>query len=413
INDVLADCTDRREVMRRICATAVPRLGDWCTMHVFLDQHDSAPAVEVGHVDPSMVEVARELQARFPYDPAARTGVPAVIRTGEPEIHYEISDERLAGMEISAARIEAARRLSLRSAITVPLSKRHQVIGAMQFVLSGDQRRYSEDDVALAVAVAGRVASSLDNLRLAEIQRHISETLQRSLLPDTVPEVPGAEVAVRYWAAGEGTEVGGDFYDIFTVDTDTTAFVIGDVCGKGPAAAALTGQVRHTIRAYARRGEDHLGLLDDVNEALRQSGTDTFCTVAYATLSSAPDGLDLAVACAGHELPLVVRPDGSSNAVGQPGLMLGPFEDGDRAVVAVPLDPGDTVILYTDGVGDLPPPHGLDADEVRVLLSSAVVGAPSAEEAADRIAATLDEHLSFARRDDDIALIVIRAVGRS
>jgi serine phosphatase RsbU (regulator of sigma subunit) len=280
----------------------------------------------------------------------------------------------------------------------------------MIFLLSGGERHYTPDDLTLAQALAGRVASSLDNRRLAELQRDIAHTLQRSLVPDHLPDIPGAEVAVRYWATGEATEIGGDFYDVFAVDDTTHAVVVGDVCGKGPQAAAVTGLARHTIRANAWRGDDHAAVLKHLNTALLRSRSGTLCTVAYATLTPTGTGTRFTVACAGHPLPVLVRADGTASAVGQHNLLLGGFDTVSAMTTTVELAPGDTVVLYTDGATDVRPPGTLSSDAMRELVGSSVAGAASADDAADRLFHALDGRKAFEDREDDVALVVIRAM---
>ena len=129
------------------------------------------------------------------------------------------------------------------------------MVGGIQFVMTSSNRRYTDADVALAQVVAGRIASSLENRRLSEEQHHIAVTLQTSLLPDELPVIPGVDLAVRYWAAGEGVVTGGDFYDVLDLGADRWGVVIGDVCGTGPAAAAVTGLARHTIASAAWHGD--------------------------------------------------------------------------------------------------------------------------------------------------------------
>jgi serine phosphatase RsbU (regulator of sigma subunit) len=408
VNDVVADCADRRDVMRAVASAAVPRLGDWCAIYVYLDPGDRTPALEVGHTDPAVVSFARDFVERFPDDPNAPWQVPHVVRSGAPEFHPDITDDLLATLPPAAA--AAARELDLRSSIAVPLIKERRVIGAMQFVLSGPERRYTHDDLTLAQALAGRVASTLDNRRLAEVHRDIARTLQRSLLPGTLPDVPGAEVAVRYWATGEATEIGGDFYDVFAVDGATHAVVIGDVCGKGPAAAAITALARHTIRASAWRGDDHLAVLEQLNTALLRNEPSTLCTVTYATVTATAAGLRLVVASAGHPLPVLVRADGTASAIGEYGVLLGGFTDVIATVATREVAPGEAVVLYTDGATDIRPPNTLGDEEMRALLARTVSGAPSAEAAASNVFDALDTLEQFDDRDDDVALVVVRAV---
>ena len=210
INVVLNESADRREIMQRVTREAVPRLGDWCAIYV-VTEGAGRPDVEVAHVDPTLLALARNLHEHSHYDPDAPTGIPYVIRTGKPVVYSHITDEILSRLDAGEEAVSTVRRLGLRSSIAVPLVKRGRVLGAMLFAISSGERRYEEDDLSLALALAGRVASSLENRRLADEQRLIAQTLQRSLLPDQPPEIDGVDVAVRYWAAGESTEVGGDF----------------------------------------------------------------------------------------------------------------------------------------------------------------------------------------------------------
>ena len=247
VNEVLAGASTSEDVMRSVAQVAVPTLGEWCGVFVLPENGSRIPDVAIGHHDPDMVEYAKELGRRFPYDPDFPTGVPNVIRTGTSEFLPEIDDDMIEQAEATDDARAVVRNLRLRSAMAVPMLKRGSVIGAIQLVNTDAGRVYTDRDLVLAEAVAGRVASTLENRRLAARQREIATTLQASLLPDALPAIDGLDVTVRYWAAGEGTEVGGDFYDAFAVG-DHWAVVIGDVCGTGPQAAAMTGLARHTIR---------------------------------------------------------------------------------------------------------------------------------------------------------------------
>jgi serine phosphatase RsbU (regulator of sigma subunit) len=193
----------------------------------------------------------------------------------------------------------------------------------------------------------------LENARLYGERDHIAQTLQQSLLPGALPAVDGVRLAARYRAAGRGVEVGGDFYDVFDGGGGAHAFVIGDVCGKGPKAAALMGAARHTIRTAAMQQRRPSDVLRTLNAALRQRMADQwFCTVAYVRVRRVPGGARLTVCCGGHPLPAIVRADGRVELVGRPGTLLGVFDDVDLTDVAVDLHVGDTLVLYTDGVTD-------------------------------------------------------------
>jgi PAS domain S-box-containing protein len=408
INDALSTATSRAEVMHNVTRAAVPRLGDWCSIFVLPDADSSVPDIDIAHVDPKMIAYARKLQKRFPYDPEAQTGIPAVIRSGRSEFYPEIDDEVIDHADATKEARDVVHELGLRSAIAVPLTKRGRILGAIQFVNDESSRRYTPDDLALAHAAAARIASSLEYIRLNEHQRNIATTLQASLLPAKLPDIAGVDIAVRYWATGEGTVVGGDFYDLFEVDADHWAVVIGDVCGTGPAAAALTGLARHTIRASAWHGADHEGVLRNVNNAILRSGQMTFCTAVYGTLMKSPGGFTLEVAAGGHPLPLLKRAGGGTGTIGQPGTLLGAFADSQSATVSVQLDPGDTMLLYTDGITDVAPPHDLSPEALVELFDAASTPGSSAAEVADRLGGEISAILPLAERNDDIALLVVK-----
>jgi PAS domain S-box-containing protein len=405
---------DHRSIMRGVARAAVPRLGDWCAVY-FLPE-PGQPEVEMAHHNPSMLQWVKELRERFPYDPEARTGVPAVIRTGVMEFVDEIDEARieaaLAALPDPSVRDElrsAVAGLELTSLITVPLRADRGIIGAIQFVSGGSGRHYDRQDVSLAQAAARRVAQALDSAWLTEQHRMISATLQSALLPPRLPTIPGMSLAVRYWAAGAVSDVGGDFYDIFATDERRWSVAIGDVCGTGPNAAAVTAIARHTMRAAATHGGRHEEVLAWVNDALAAGHRDLFCTAIYATLEeSGPGEWAFRFIAGGHPLPIVTRADGQTSVVGVPGTLLGVLPEVTATVTTVTLAPGDTVLLYTDGVTDVKPPHGLSPTRLGEALAGAAAGSRSSEQVAQRLGAAIQEILPIAERRDDIAYVVLR-----
>jgi PAS domain S-box-containing protein len=409
INDAVTSAHNRHELMVNVAAAAVPRLGEWCS--IFVLPHDQArvPEVEIAHADPAKAAYARELQERFPYDPDATVGMPHVIRTGAVEFYPTIDDSVLDDLNTTDEARDVVRDLMLGSSISVPLIKRGRILGGLQLIMSKASRRYTNDDLLLAEAVAARIAASLDNLRLSDAQRSIASTLQASLLPDQLPDIAGVDVAVRYWANGEGVEVGGDFYDLFGVADGTWAVVIGDVCGTGTAAAAITGLARHTIASAAWHGDDHKTVLDNLNLAMRHRDAERFCTAVYGTIEPAPSGdTTFTFACAGHPLPIVARADGTVASDGAYGSIIGVFDDIQTTTTTTTLHPGDVVVLYTDGVTDVSAPYALDDEEFGALVGTAVVQTSTAEQLADRLHAELSSILPINKRHDDIALLILR-----
>jgi GAF domain-containing protein len=240
------------------------------------------------------------------------------------------------------------------STIAVALRDRDRPLGELR-VAREPGRIFTPRDEAI-LAQLGQLASvAIVNAELYSRERRIATTLQRSLLPGTLPAVRGLSAAVRFCPAGEGIEVGGDFYDIFPARDDWAA-VIGDVCGKGPEAASVTALARHTLRAAAAFEDRPSRVLALLHRALRdQRGDGRFCTVAYAHLVVVPSGVRMTLACGGHPLPLVVRGSGKVEPVGELGTLLGADLDSEPVIneATVDLEVGDALVLYTDGVTEV------------------------------------------------------------
>jgi PAS domain S-box-containing protein len=414
ITESAVAATDPLDLMERVARAAVPRLGDWCTMH-FLPEGAAEPTTVVAHRDPDKEAWARQLQERFPFDPDAPAGPAAVIRTGTLEFFESIDEEVVRAVLADRSEAEAAElrelldQLRITSAVTVPLLTRNGVVGAMQFVVTAESgRRYDRADVALAEAAAGRVADALHAAWIVDQQRQVSVALQEALLPPKLPGIDGIGVASRYWPGGVLTEVGGDFYDLFRADERRWSIAIGDVCGTGADAAAVTAIARHTIRAAARHGTDHLDVIDWVNQALLESDRHRFCTLCYATLERGDhEGTwQLRSVAAGHPLPVIRRVDGTTASLGAPGTLLGAFADTTAAVSDVELRSGDVVVFYTDGMTDLPPPYGADSDDLESVLAG-LARPDHPDEVADALHAWLVGRLPDASRHDDVALLVL------
>ena len=201
---------------------------------------------------------------------------------------------------------------------------------------------FRQEILELAEDLSRRAALALDNARLYSERMAISQSLQRSLLPPGLPDVPNVEIEVIYRAAGEGNEVGGDFYDVFPIRDGAYGFAIGDVCGTGPEAAAVTGLARHALRLLAREGFGGPAVLERLNAAILDEGARSrFLTLLYGELWPQEDGSALLkVVCAGHPLPLRLRQDGSVEAAAEPQPLLGVIEDLELYEQEVTLEPG-------------------------------------------------------------------------
>lgn len=180
--------------------------------------------------------------------------------------------------------------------------------------------------------------------------RLLAQTLQQTLIPPEPPDIPGLEVFAAYRPAGSGDEVGGDFYDVFQIGTDDWVFAVGDVRGKGVEAAVVTALARYTIRAGAVRHDKPSEVLNLLNDVLVRHESDRFCTVALVRLRRRKGSWVATLSCGGHPLPLLLRAGRAPQAVGRPGVLLGEFQAPSLHDREVALAPGETLVLYTDGV---------------------------------------------------------------
>jgi PAS domain S-box-containing protein len=402
-SQVLAGSLDYEATLRTVADLAVPHIADWCG--VDLVDGDDIDRVAVAHVDPARVALARELQQRYPSPPGSP--IFQIIASGEAQVYPDITDEMLVAAAVDDEHLETMRALGMHSLMVVPMTLRDRVLGTISFVASESGRRFDAQDVALAQDLALRAAAAIDNARLYETSAAIAQTLQASLLPPHLPEIAGAELAAVYRAAGRGIDVGGDFYDVFDVAEGHWYFAVGDVCGKGPEAAAVTALVRYTLRAAAVRRRSPSAILRWVNDGmLRQGGADgRFCTVACAHLDLTRPVPRLTVSCGGHPAPLVVRADGRIEEVGDPGTLLGLVDDPALQDCSIELGAGDAVVAYTDGLTEAQAPASVWEPED---LEAALAGT------AGRSAAEIVEHLvaqalgGLPAPRDDVAVLALR-----
>lgn len=349
-SSVLASSLDYNETLQRIARLAVPRLADWCSV-ALLEEHGAIRYVAVHHSDPEKRALAQRLQASYALLPEEPAGVPEVIRTGEAHLYDDIPADALARYARDDEHLRLLGEIGARSVIIVPIAGARRAIGAITLVSSDPVRRLSESDLALAVRLGRRAGTAVENARLYTERTQIAQALQEALLPESLPEIPGAELRARYSAAGELNEVGGDFYDVFDYGEQRWMLVIGDVCGKGPRAAGVTALTRHTLRAGALSGLRPGAMLDTLHRALlRQPSGADLCTVCLVEMRRAGAAMRLTVALAGHLPPLLLGCDGRTRQVGEPGTLLGVFSPVEVTETELELRPGETLLLYTDGV---------------------------------------------------------------
>jgi PAS domain S-box-containing protein len=409
---VLAGSLDYEQTLKSAAQLAVPEIADWCGIDLLGDDAE-VHQVAVAHADPEKVALAERLRHEFPADPEA-SAVHQVIRSGRSQLVAEVTEEMIVAGAQSEEHLRLIRALEIRSAMVAPMRVRERTIGTVTFVAAESGRRFGERDLALAEDLALRAATAVDNARLYRTRSAIAQTLQASLLPPLLPEIPGLELGTVYRAAGEGYEVGGDFYDVFSTSDGHWFAVVGDVQGKGAEAAAVTALARYTIRAAAVRRRSPAAILRWVSEVMlrREEPDDRFCTIACVHLDVTRTPIRLTVACGGHPLPLLLRADGRVEPVGTPGTLLGLVERIELEDRSADLRPGDTLVLYTDGLTEARAPIDVwNPEELERAVASLRGRDPQA--VADGLLAMAEPesaHPPFALRDD-IAIVALRAAG--
>ena len=571
--EVLASALDVDDLVEQVTLAAVPDLADWCSVVLTVDRPHDDPLVSVAHIDPAMVVWAKRLQTRFPYDPTAVTGAPAVIRSGTTEFHRSIDAELIAEAIEDVELRDIITNMGLQSSITVALRSSAGILGSLQLVRASGAELYTTADVVLAedlartigaalgnavlyqrqrraraaldtlqrltgrlaeavtvddisaaavtfgatgigaqtgllyllgqddllhlaasigyepgdlddwqtidrstsapitdairthapmifrdraemnerypymidnpvqdsalialplelrgrtvgslvfafrhrhvladeelamlVTLAGRCSGALERARLYDEQHHVASVLQASLLPGTLQPPPGFTVAARYWPAAIGSPVGGDFYDVFPVGDGRWGIAVGDICGKGVEAAALTALTRHTIRAAARHLHSPADVLHATQQALVAYDTATYCTVCFGFLTDVEtNSPQLQIALGGHPQPLLRHPDGTVEVIGAPGTLLGlvtpHFTD-----TTYDLGSGTTLMMFTDGITDAPRNQSVPYDALVEVLADHGTGQP--EDVADVVRALIERYRPIGSGDDTALLIL-------
>ncbi len=327
---------------------------------------------------------------------ADRPGAKA-MRRRQPA-YYQDVDELAADFPASRERAEAS---GMRTFAYLPLWAAGSPIG-LAVLGWREPNQLARDDQPFLESVAAQCALALDRARRYETERDIAETLQRSVLPETLPSMEGLRVAAVYLPGSTAVDVGGDWFDTLTLADGRMGFVVGDVVGKGVEAAATMAQLRNGMRALTL---DHRTPGETVTKLnlLLSSYTDVpFATLGYVTLD--PRTLDATVTSAGHPPPLVVEPDGEIRYLeGGGGLPLGADPDASYTEWHTTLEPGAIVVLYTDGLVERP---DRSIDEGLDLLAAAAAAAPREPDAF--VNAVVEELLGKGARGDDVALLVIR-----
>ena len=357
-SDLLAGTLDRDQTLALMAQMTVPTLATWCAVYTIADQASDPYLSYVLHEDEDRIDGLKELLSSIaPPDPVPTPGARVWAAPGDAA-HRAAVNTSMRELGGTGGSLSSGIDATLATAaavggetVVLPLVARNRVIGMLTLGKPSDDH-FRQEILELAEDLSRRAALALDNARLYSERVAISQSLQRSLLPPGLPDVPGVEVDVIYRAAGEGNEVGGDFYDLFPIRDNAYGFAIGDVCGTGPEAAAVTGLARHALRLLAREGFGGPAVLERLNAAILDEGARSrFLTLLYGELWPQEDGSALLkVVCAGHPLPLRLSQDGTVVPAADPQPLLGVLEDLELYEQTITLDPGDVLLCVTDGV---------------------------------------------------------------
>lgn len=396
----LASSLDYHATLANLARLAVPVLADWCSVQVV--EQGQIHTLAVAHVDPAKVTLARELQQRYPVDPEAATGAPAVIRTGVSELIPEVTQEVLDSSALDSELEQLIRELRIHSVLTVPLAARGRVLGALSLVSAESGRSYGPADLAFAEDLARRAALAIDNARLHQEVERTAIRLQRAVLPEQTMAIAGWEVAVHYSPAAND-EVGGDFFDVVELDEARVAVVVGDVAGKGVQAAAAMAQIRSAVRAYICLDPDPAVLLGRMDRLIERFEIASLVTLAYLVIDRSNGQMQMGNA--GHLPPLAIHPDGTVDTLAlPPALPLG-VANPQRRTVTTPFPRGAILLAFTDGLVER---RGENLDLGLRRLSSAAAALAGSD-----LPSAMEEmitELTSDCRDDDVTAVALRQI---
>ncbi|MFB9518716.1 SpoIIE family protein phosphatase [Streptomyces cremeus] len=414
-SDLLAGTLDRDQTLALMAQMTVPTLATWCAVYTIADPASDPYLSYVLHEDEERIDGLKALLSRVsPPDPVPTPGariwnVPgeaahqAALRTSMRSLGLGSTPQLGSGIGTTLATAAAVGG----ETVVLPLVARNRVIGMLTLGKPTDDH-FRQEILELAEDLSRRAALALDNARLYSERMAISQSLQRSLLPPERPNVPGMEVEVIYRAAGEGNEVGGDFYDIFPIRDGVYGFAIGDVCGTGPQAAAVTGLARHALRLLAREGFGGPAVLERLNAAILDEGERSrFLTLLYGELWPQEDGSSiLKLVCAGHPLPLRLRQDGTVTPAAEPQPLLGVMDDLELYEETLTLYPGDVLLCVTDGITERREGTRMLGDDGLAEVLSGCTGLTAGAIAA-RVLRTV-ERFAAEPASDDMAILAMR-----
>ncbi|KFG01058.1 SpoIIE family protein phosphatase [Streptomyces europaeiscabiei] len=400
----LTSTLDSDEAVTRLVRLVVPRLADWAIVDLITESDDVWRTTVATHRDGVVVR-REELEGPLPpvheesFMPLSRALRGAASALAGPETYQGPPDSGIA-----VAQQKLFQVTGLHSAAIAPIRGPRAVLGALTLGLSDRPGAFTDAELSLLEDIARRAGLALENARLYQRQRHIAETMQRHLLPQ-MPEVPGLRMAARYESASESSQVGGDWYDVFSLSDGSTAVAIGDVVGHNIDAAAGMAQVRNMLRAYAWALEEPpSAIVERLDQAVVNVAEASMATLIFGRVERSDDGWTLRWTNAGHPPPLLITHDGRSRFLDEEhDHLLGTGLIRARTDTLTPLPALSTLVLYTDGLIESPG-HTLDRGLARLRQHAAALAHRPLHVFCD----LLLERARPVDNDDDVALLVLR-----
>jgi PAS domain S-box-containing protein len=399
--EMVAATDDRQQMLEHAAHLVVPALADHCV--VYMPAADGTlHATSMAHSDPARAPVLAEFrQHRIP--PVGPMSIQTAYSTGTSQLLRDAKAQLPRWHDLAPDLVELLVRLRADCVLSTPLLVDERPAGVLALARDAERPTFTSTDIAVVEEFARRLAHGLATADTFVREHAIAETLQRSVLPGTLPSISGLDLAVCYLPATEGADVGGDWYDAFPLDGDRVGLVIGDVTGHNIGSASIMGQVRSMLRAYAidypRPGE----VLERTNTALFRLLPEAFATAVYAVLD--PGTGELSYANAGHLPPLFATRAGEVGYLDEAaGSMLGASPGATFTTGRRRLSTGSVLLNYTDGLienGHRDLTDGLDA-LAAVMRRSATLTAEQT------CAAVRDSLLGTDVRDDDVCLLAVR-----
>ncbi len=395
-SELLGQSLDVELTVAVVPQVVVPRLGAWCAVHL-VDEAGRLRLAALTHADEERLPELRAALDGLARSPELRAGLAGLLAGMPGPVRF--------GLPTDGVAVPLTSHASTRGTLTVgrPMDRPH-----------------GPEDVALIADVARRAALAVHNAQVTAAHVRVSQALQQSLLPRALPVVPGLDLAAQYLPASTGSDVGGDFYDVYPVGPAQWLVAIGDVCGTGAGAAARTGLMRDVLRVLVREGRSLVRAIELLNDVMLESGDPLqFATLAAAlvTLRETSDSgetsetgtreLEVQLVLAGHLQPLLVRPDGRVDLLGLHGTAVGLVERLDLTCTSHVLRPGETLLLYTDGVTE----RRRGDEQFGVERLRRAGGAAAGRRAAQLLTVVLAalDRFTVEAHDDDIALLALRA----